>query len=305
MTGGLELVAAATGENMAGYRFPGALGDGLSTLIDGGTLARVFSPAPGFFQPADHAKAWLRQQVRQGAAVVVQAAGALSYKLVVQEVRALGGELQAKIDYISRLPKELRDQVAYDFFAAFFDHYLPKKFLRHYIWGNGRAIKLSLQEMKDCNPIIDLNDSKPFVSRVEKLRAEAVVKKARVDYPFTLEMVAGALTNGTLGQFTVKLKGAIEVEPGGRWLAHGTMEFVDTWDFEPRDADTGGRSGQGEAKTRFADKALPGTPFAISTETTAFRQTQADRLVTWAGGTPKAELDKVSKADVAATGPDR
>lgn len=290
---------------MAGYRLPGAFGNGLSALIDRGTMARVFSPSPGFFQPADQAKAWIRQQMRQGAAVVVQAVGALNSEVVVQELRALGGELQAKIDFISRLPKELRDQVAYDFFAAFFDHYLPKKFLRNYIWGNGRAIKLSLQEMTDCNPIIDLNASKPFVSRVEKLRAEAAVKKARVDYPFTLEMVAGALTNGTLGQFTVKLKGAIEVEPGGTWLAHGTMEFVDTWDFDPRDADTGGRSGQGEAKTRFADKALPGTPFAISTETTAFRQTQADRLVTWAGGTPKAELDKVSRADVAATGSDR
>ncbi|CAN5909646.1 hypothetical protein BH11PSE8_BH11PSE8_00640 [soil metagenome] len=284
---------------MAGYRFPGTIGDGFSTLIDAGTMMRAFSPPPGFFRPADYAKDWVRQQIRRGAATLTLAAGALAYDAVMHELRALRGDIQAKIDYISRLPKEMRDQVAYDFFASFFDHYLPKKFLRNYIWGKGTPIKLTLQEMKDCNPMIDLNASKPFVARVTKLQAEAAAKNAQVVYPFTLEMVAGAATNGSLGQFTVKFKGQIDAEPDGSWLAKGTMEFSDTWDFDPRDAATGGRSGQGEAKTRFADQVLPGTPFEISSESTAFEQTQADALIVWAGGTPKAELDKVSKSDLA------
>ena len=197
---------------MAGYRFPGALGNGLSTLIDAGTSVRAFSPLPGFYRSADHAKDWVWQQIRQGAATVILAVGTLAYEAVMQELRALRGDVQAKIDYISRLPEELRDQVAYDFFAVFFDHYLPKKFLRNYIWGNGKAVKLTLQEMKDCNPFITLNQSKRFVNRVQKLRADAAYKSTRVVYPFTLKMVAGAGTNGTLGQFTVKLKGNIEVE---------------------------------------------------------------------------------------------
>lgn len=290
---------------MAGYRFPGALGNGFTTFIDAGTLVRAFSPPPGFFRPADYAKDWIRQQVRQGAAIVILGAGALAYDTVMQELRTMRGDIQAKLNYIAGLPKELRDQVAYDFFASFFDHYLPKKFLRNYIWGNGQGIKLTLQEMKDCNPIITLTQSERFMSRVQKLQVDAATKKTRVLYPFTLEMVAGAGTNGTLGQFTVKFQGNLEVEPDGRWATQGTMAFEDTWDFDPRDADTGGRSGQGEAKTRFADKALPGTPFKITSETTTFNQTQADQLIVWSGGTPVAVPDKVSKADMAVVKPDQ
>lgn len=284
---------------MAGFRFPGPLGDGLSTSIDVGTLARTLTPSPDFFRPADHAERWLRQKVRHGTAVIVRTVGALAYEVVLKELRALGDDIRAQADYISRLPAEWRDQLAYDVFASAFEHYLPRKFLRQYIWGRGQGIELTLQEMIDCNPIIDLNASTPFVKRLEKLRTEAAATRAPVTYPFTLEMVAGAATNGTLGQFTVRFQGEIVMQPDGSWLAQGWMHFEDTWDFDPRDADTGGRSAQGEAKTRFADKLLPGTPFAITTPTTEFQQTQADPLVVWAGGTPTAVPDKVSKADLA------
>ncbi|MDD4881617.1 MAG: hypothetical protein PHX10_08580, partial [Gallionellaceae bacterium] len=270
--------------------------------IDAGTMVRTLSPTPGIFlEPVRYAKLWVRQQVHNG----IQVGGRLAYEAVLHELCTLKGNVEDKLDHLSRLPAELRDQAAYDFFSAFFDHYLPKKFLRNYIWGHGNPIKLSLQEMKDCNPVINLNKSGPFTRRLEKLRNEAAATRKSVAYPFTLEMVAGAATNGTLGQFTVRFAGKLVVEPDGGWAADGTMDFSDTWDFDPKDPDKGGRSGQGEAKTRIGNTFLPGTPFQITSETTAFRQTQDDDLVVWAGGRPNAELDKVSKADVAITQPDR
>lgn len=289
---------------MAGYRIPCALGNGMSNLIDAGTLVRSFTPLPGIVYPLEHAKQWVRQQVRQGVSAVIQGAGTLAYETVMQELRALRGGIEEKLAYISRLPKELRDQVAYDFFASFFEHYLPKKFLHNYIWGNGKPIKLTVQEMADCNPVISLTDSSRFNHRIDLLRLEADKTKKAVPYPFTLEMVAGAGTNGTLGQFTVAFSGNIVVQPDGNWVAEGTMQFSDTWDFDPKDAETGGRSAAGEKKTRFANQFLPGTAFDISSESTAFKQTQADDLVVWTGGRPVGVPDKVSKADLAVLKPD-
>lgn len=287
---------------MASYRFSGPIGNSLTTYIDTGTLVRAFSSAPGILpDQISHATKWVRQQVRAG----IQVAEKLAYDTVIRELRSLRGDIDAQLDYISHLSTKLRDQATYDFFAAFFDHYLPKKFLRIYIWGNGKSIKLTLQEMKDCNPAINLNHSQPFVNRLEKLRKEAATTQKPVNYPFTLEMVAGAWTNGTLGQFTVKLAGKIVMQSDGRWSADGTMEFADTWDFDPKDPEKGGRSGQGEVKTRFGNVFLPGTAFDITSETTPFRQTQADDFVVWAGGKPKAELDKVSQSDAIITQPDR
>jgi hypothetical protein len=48
------------------------------------------------------------------------------------------------------------------------------------------------------------------------------------------------------------------------------MSFVDTWDFDPKDFETGGRSVMGEVKTRFAHYTLPGDAFKIRSVETAF-----------------------------------
>jgi len=290
---------------MAGFRFPGAIGNGMSTYIDVGTLTRAVSMPPGLIDPLDHAKHWVRQQIRQRSTTVIQGAGELAYRVVMQELRALHGDIQAKVDYIATLPGELRDRVAADFFSSFFDHYLPKKFIHHFVYGNGKQIKLNLKEMIDCNPSINLLESTPFNNRLSKLRSEAASRQSRVDYPFTLEMRAIALTNGTLGQFTTKLNGLIQVQADGSWVAEGRMEFADDWDFDPKDLDRGGRSASGEAKTRVAHAFLPGKAFSISSESADFRQTERDARVVWAGGMPVPAYDKVSAADIGVTRPER
>ena len=118
-------------------------------------------------------------------------------------------------------------------------------------------------------------------------------------------MKAGALTNGTLGQFTVKTKGALVADGKGGWMAAGTMTFFDVWDFDPKDWTTGGRSFQGEVKTRVANVLLPGTGFDIDSVETSFTQTQDDETVTWVGGTPQGEPDRIAALDVELKKPDK
>lgn len=74
--------------------------------------------------------------------------------------------------------------------------------------------------------------------------------------------------------------------------------MADTWNFDPKDFDTGGCSLQGQLKTRFAHAVLQGKGFIIDSEVTTFAQTQADATVTWAGGAPQAEPDHIAALDI-------
>ncbi len=202
--------------------------------------------------------------------------------------------------FIARLPTEIRDQVAYEAFAAGFSHYLPKKLLRHYVWGRGADLTLSLQEMIDCNPYINLQRSKAFRDLLT-----AATGKAGRPSPFELNILAAALTNGSLGQFTVRAKGTVLVGADGAWQASGSMSFYDEWDFDPKDFATGGRSLQGEVKTRIANAWLPGQGFKINSATTRFSQSQADQSVVWAGGQPHIEPDRIAALDMELAKPDK
>jgi len=83
------------------------------------------------------------------------------------------------------------------------------------------------------------------------------------------------------------------------------MSFHDFWDFDPKDWTSGGRSLQGEAKTRLANAALPGEGFTIDSVSTAFSQTQADATVVWAGGVPVSTPDRIAEIDFVLSQPDR
>lgn len=202
------------------------------------------------------------------------------------------------VDSVRGWVDKTEDEAAYQFFAAFFDHYLPKKFLHHYVYGKGEDLTLTQQEMIDCNPVISVDQSKDFNLLLEGLfRAQQSVSRA-----FEIRFLAAAMTNGTLGQFTVKMKGKLEYRSASDWSVSGTMSFYDEWDFDIKDFKTGGRTIQGELKTRFAHYTLPGVGFKISSEEVSFTQTSNDASITWVGGTPQSQLDRVGKADVAIKG---
>lgn len=191
---------------------------------------------------------------------------------------------------------------------GFFSHYLPRKFLNNYMDDTGTPITLTAQEMADVNPRVNLKASRGFLSELAALQKQAAsyaaagapvpaIKYIEVSGP------GQAMTNGTLGNFTIYYKGMLTVNGDGTWTFVGTMRFYDYWDFDPKGAGSG-RSVAGEVKTRVGAYFLPGQPFEINSEEVALFQADTDARVTWSGGTPKFVNDRAGTAgaDVAVGG---
>jgi hypothetical protein len=190
---------------------------------------------------------------------------------------------------------------------SFFDHYLPRKFLNNYMDDTGAAITLSAVEMIDVNPIVNITRSPGFARELAALKAEMAANAAagRPAPAVRYIDVTGpgqAMTNGTLGNFTINYHGVLTVSQDGSWTFVGTMDFYDVWDFDPKPFGTSGRSTAGEVKTRVAATFLPGQSFEIHSVAAPIVQTDADPRAIWAGGTPTHVPDQAGRAglDIAA-----
>jgi len=165
---------------------------------------------------------------------------------------------------------------------GFFSHYLPRKFLNNYMDDTGNRITLTMQEMEDCNPIVDLRRSRAFNS------ALSILQKTGGGVRF-LDITGwgGALTNGTLGNFTIHYSGLLTVNPDGTWHFFGTMWFEDFWDFN-----TGGanRPLGAEIKVRFANLFLPGSPFPIDSVIVPVFQRDSDGRAQWGSAAPPVHV---------------
>lgn len=163
---------------------------------------------------------------------------------------------------------------------SFFSHYLPRRFLNNYMDDTGTAIVLTATEMRDCNPIVDLRRSSAFVALVASL-----VSTGGGVAPVALSGWGGALTNGTLGNFTIKYVGSVSVTASGGWSFTGTMKFHDYWDFDPKGSGSG-RPLPAELKVRVAALALPGKPFFIDSVSVGVSQRHTDAVAVWGSGAP-------------------
>ena len=264
---------------MASFTIPGVHGHGSNKTLSSskkGTLARCASSLP--------------------APVGIDAEAV--YHTAMRELLALKNrnmDLLAQLKFINSLPYELKRQVMYDHFASFFRHYLPKWFLRHYVWGNGVPVTLTLQEMIDCNPLISLFCEK---SPIHTLLKQAAKEHSCQSIPFDVKLPSGALTNGTLGQFTTQAKGVLITGSNGTWHASGTMSFYDKWNFDSKvNEENSGRTSTAEIKTWYGRTFLPGQGFEIFSVVTTFTQNQNDALITWAGGIPHHVRDLIGMAD--------
>jgi hypothetical protein len=180
---------------------------------------------------------------------------------------------------------------------GFFDHYLSRKFLDNYMDDTGAPITLTEREMIDVNPIVDIRRSTAFQAELGALQARATAANAPALKPIDVRGWGGALTNGTLGNFTIRFQGLLTVQPDGRWMLVGAMSFHDFWDFDPKPFGTSGRSTIGELKTRVGTL-IPGRPFEVFSVLTVVTQTFADARATWAGGTPAFAGDRATRATV-------
>ena len=161
---------------------------------------------------------------------------------------------------------------------SFFDHYLPRKFLNNYMNDTGDRITLDMQEMEDCNPIVDLRRSRRFTAALSRLQSA----NGGVEF-LDITGWGGALTNGTLGNFTIHYAGTLTVNADGTWLFFGTLWFEDYWDFN-----TGGanRPIAAEIKVRFANLLLPGRPFPIDSAVVPVFQSDSSTRAQWGTAAP-------------------
>lgn len=285
---------------MGDLRIPGPYIYLKASYSDVGLRAQVNLTIPGPIDIDLPDLSWVRREVKKGMNQSLYFANEKFLALVMSELAILKNDIEAQLELIAMLPDSMRKRVAYELFSAAFDHYLPKKFIYHYIWGDGAPMHLTLQQMMDCNPYINLQSTKSF----RDAQARAKLNEGRPT-PIDLNIRSGALTNGTLGQFTTKIKAVLTATGDAAWKVNGTMHFYDEWDFDPKDFSTGGRSFQGEVKTRIANVLLPGKGFKITSETTEFSQSQADKTVIWKGGKPKGVPDRIAAMDFELSQADR
>lgn len=179
---------------------------------------------------------------------------------------------------------------------GFFDHYLPRKFLNNYMDDTGNPITLTKKEMGDCNPVgVDIRRSADFQSTLAGLRDSGGGVSA-----INCTALAGAMTNGTLGNFSVRYQGVLTVNGStGEWAFVGSIVFIDFWDFN-----TGGanRPVMAEVKVQVANALLPGSPFNIDSVPVAATQTQADPQCNWTAAVPVHVPDNLFRggADIGA-----
>ena len=159
---------------------------------------------------------------------------------------------------------------------SFFDHYIPRMFLNNYMDDTAAPITLTEQQMQDCNPIVSVMRSSVIQAEIRRL-ADAGGGSSSVNTTGW----GGAMTNGSLGNFTIHYEGTINVNPDGSWSFSGTMRFTDFWDFDPKPFGSSGRSTAGELKTRVAAGFLPGSPFDIDSVTVPISQTDSQQMASW------------------------
>jgi hypothetical protein len=110
----------------------------------------------------------------------------------------------------------------------------------------------------------------------------------------------GALTNGTLGNFTIHWNGNVEVRRDGTWTFTGNVDFYDFWDFDPKGSGSG-RPWPAEVKVRAANAFLPGKPFDIYSVKVPASQTSDKPAATWPSSvTPVGDQAGRTGADIAA-----
>jgi hypothetical protein len=184
---------------------------------------------------------------------------------------------------------------------SFFDHYLPRRFLNNYMDDTGASITLDLMDMMAVNPIVNIRRSPDFATELGALQAQVKASNAAGTPAPAAKYIeisgpGQAMTNGTLGNFTIHYKWALMVQPDGSWLFSGIMDFYDIWDFDPKPFGTSGRSTAGEIKTRVAAYGLPGSPFKIFSVPAPCVQSGSDARAVWAGGTPTHVGDQAGRA---------
>jgi hypothetical protein len=152
--------------------------------------------------------------------------------------------------------------------------------------GTGTPIELTESQMADARVRIDLREAPDFgtfTSQLNNTRSCVPIENMR------MQLWAGEPI--TLYRFIGRFRGQVCGCSQDNWQFDGTVEFEDTFDFDPRPwnfpntraFDPNGRTPAAEAQTRFANSAIPGRPFPITSVAAPILQSSKDSEANWSG----------------------
>lgn len=153
---------------------------------------------------------------------------------------------------------------------------LAGQMVTHYMEGKGKPITLSEASMAAVAP--------HFILRAAF--SDLLLNNPRLNLTlenFTVPLEAGE--GGTLGNFTATLNGTLCQDANG-WSFRGTVTFEDVYDFDPHWLNTH-RTFGGEMLTIFGAYFIPGTPYKVTSVSTAISQTAAQVTPRWIGSSTK------------------
>ena len=182
-------------------------------------------------------------------------------------------------------------------FKLGFDQQLPKKFIDHYAYGNGKTYTMNEGEMVQSHV-------RPVGLKSPLIRDQVAAQTSGMQPGETRNIKVrvsngGASTSGTLGQFTISIEGNFTMGTNGEWEFNGTMDFYDEWDFnvetpeeeQERLNETGiTRTQSGKEQTELAAKVLPGEGFEIKSEKVNVSQKSTDQNLDWFDGKSSKSL---------------
>ena len=185
-------------------------------------------------------------------------------------------------------------------FKAAFSEQLPKKLIDHYAYGSGRLYRLNKNEIIEIQSVptgiqgIVETDKEKF----DKLTSGAE-KGSTIILPEGYSIQGAATTGGTLGRFTISLKGKItfDKKDASKWTFQGTMQFSDTYDFKTNpvtDKDLQ-RSEWGDIQTKIGKKYLSGEGFTVTSDVIHVNQSSSDASFDWyIGKTANGKQNEIS-----------
>lgn len=169
------------------------------------------------------------------------------------------------------------------FWSGFFSHHLSRRLLDRYMDGTCEPIRLTHQEMVDCDPQPDINvyNSDRFNTECNRL-----IRAGGGSSDLSFSALHVAHTTGTLGNFTVNFTGrlTVDIHADPPWTFEGTMNFYDVYDFDPRPFGTGRRPWHAEVRVRVAHHGIAGSGFQITSEDVPVRQSYGDAHAQWRQG---------------------
>jgi RHS repeat-associated protein len=177
-------------------------------------------------------------------------------------------------------------------FKLAFTTELPKKFIDRYASGSGQTYKLNNSELDGLHVThVGLHGGAPKDTKKAEDFLATIKPGESKQLPEGYRILDYAREAGTLGYFTIKLKGAVTKDKEGNWTFKGEMQFFDVYDFKTQliknknGADNMDRNTFANQQTDFADKYLPGKAFNVTSDWIPIEQnSKKDNTFTWFNG---------------------